>query len=279
MYHSRWFGVLISILIIILTIPSAFHFYYGEGYEVSPLMNLKFKYWITDPTTNLSRPYFWDLDTIGGLGDQVNIRRGNAGGLPALEMQVFQDGINDNQIWASLHLKQDLNNREAEKLFFSTVGVWVYPTFSYIHDETTFHPANSFGIEINDGSHVIWFIFSDKNMGTYSLNNHTIVVVETPLNQWSYREINISSVYGEQGWSKPNSYTFILIIGLTQAIPGKRVGYFKEMIVEISPNISSELATASNMMRSYQYLSTIIPSVIVYDLRMFCDVMNDKYHI
>jgi len=150
-------------------------------------------------------------------------------------------------VWASIHVKQDLRNEEAENLFYSKVGVWVYPTFSYIRDEKTLDPANSFGIEINDGSHVLWFIFSDKNVGTYTLNGHRIVVIDTPLNQWSYREINIAAEYIDEGWSKPKSFTFMLIIGLTQAVEGERVGFFREITVEL-PSTSYFVDTSRKML-------------------------------
>lgn len=235
MLLRRWFGAFTSIILLLLTVYLSFNAYYGRSDTESPLLNVKFKYWILDSSTNLTKPYFWDVNVIEGPGDNASIRKGFAGGRNALELQVYQDGKGDEYIWATIHLRQDLAGERAEKLFLSNVGIWVYPTFSYLCDEKTKNPANAFGVEVNDGIHILWFIFSDRNVGVYTLNNHRIVVIQTPLNIWSYRKMNISAEYIKAGWRKPNSISFILMLGLTQAMPGKRVGFFKEIDVECPP--------------------------------------------
>ena len=79
---------------------------------------------------------------------------------------------------------------------------------------------------------MIWFVFSDIENQTYKLRNHKIVVISTPLNKWSYRELDIAQQYKEEGWELPRDFSFILIIGDTRLHSGNYSGYFREIIVE-----------------------------------------------
>jgi hypothetical protein len=147
-------------------------------------------------------------------------------------MHIYQDGANDTYDWATIHIKQPIRGNALERMLEKKVGVWVYPTFPYIYDEIEKDPRNVFGIEINDGEHIIWFVFSNHPDQTYTLRNHRIVIIDTPLNEWSYREINIAEQYIEAGWELPEDISFIFITGATKVLEGNFSGYVKEIIVK-----------------------------------------------
>jgi hypothetical protein len=104
--------------------------------------------------------------------------------------------------------------------------LWVYPTFTY---QGGANPQNVFGIETHDGIKIIWFIFSDKNEGVYDLPNHHIIVIKSPLYEWSYHKINVSNEYKKLGWPIPEKLDFMAIVGGHQALPGIYTGYFADI--------------------------------------------------
>ncbi|MEM4246457.1 MAG: hypothetical protein QW390_04085, partial [Candidatus Bathyarchaeia archaeon] len=153
-------------------------------------------------------PYLWEVVYYKGEFDKAFIRRDFVDGVGCIGLHVYQDGINDTNVWATIHIKQAVGGRQLQRLFDSRIGVWVYPTFQYIYDKETKNPENVFGLEVNDGTHIVWFIFSDDPIAPYTLKNHHIIVIQTPLNKWSYREVSIREVYDDQGWPMPESVSF-----------------------------------------------------------------------
>lgn len=227
----RRFAAPASIALCAILLLASYHFYYGQAYKPPILLNTKFKLFTLDPETNSSRPLLWIVVYNKGPGDLAFIREDVVGGEKCLGLHVYQDGANDTYDWVSVHVKQKLVGKSVERLFKARIGLWVYPTFSYVYYGETGDPRNAFGVEINDGTHLLWFIFSDKNAGVYQLRNHRIVVIEAPLNQWSYVEIDVGEEYRKAGWEVPRDAFFILLVGATKHDPGWRAGFFKEILI------------------------------------------------
>ncbi len=229
--YIRKFTAPISIILFMLIFSVSFIQNYGQPYEGPILLNSKFKYFTKDPETSLVSPYLWEVVYYKGDLDRTFIRKDAVDGVNCLGMHVYQDGVNDTNIWATIHLKQMIGGQQLTRLLDSNIGVWVYPTFPYISDKESKNPDNVFGIEINDGVHIIWLIFSDQPLETYTLKNHYFKVIPTPLNEWSYRELNIKKIYETQGWQMPDSISFILIMGATRSLKGEFAGYVKEIVI------------------------------------------------
>lgn len=230
--YIRRFTAPLSLLMCILIIAISFYHFYGQEYEKPVILNSKFKYFTKDPITNDTKPYLWETAYFKGPNDSVFIRQDIIDGYNCLGMHVHQDGLNDTYDWATIHVKQRIRGISLEKTVQGKVGVWAYPTFTYRFHERSKEPENVFGIEINDGKNIIWYVFSDNEDQTYMLRNHRIVVIHTPLNKWSYRELDIAQQYKEAGWKLPNDISFILITGDTQGHPGNYSGYFREIVIE-----------------------------------------------
>jgi hypothetical protein len=221
----------LSILTVILISTVAYQAYYGMGERPPILLNTKFKLFTKDPYTDGLKPYLWDVVYYKGPNDTAFTRPDVVGDVACLGLHVYQDGVNDTYDWATIHVKQELRGSAVERMLQGKLHVWVYPTFSYKYYEETGDPRNVFGLEINDGRHILWYVFSDVNQGVYQVKNHRIVVVETPLNQWSHKEIDVGAEYREAGWEPPKDLSLILILGATKHDPGWRAGYFKEISV------------------------------------------------
>jgi hypothetical protein len=185
-----------------------------------PILNANFKYWITDQGDKKHKPFDWQLLETIGKGDAVSISHEIIDGRYALEMSVTQDGVQDEHDWALANVRQLM------KFPTSSIGLWVYPTFTY---KDSASPQNVLGLETNDGTHVVWFVFSDDGEGTYGLSNQRTIVVKAPLNEWSYHEIDVAEEYQELGYQSPEYLFFGPVVGASTSSPGTYTASFADI--------------------------------------------------
>jgi len=101
------------------------------------------------------------------------------------------------------------------------------------------HPKNVFGIEINDGTNLLWIIFSEQPDEIYQIKGHLIVIINTPMNTWSHREVQVRNYYTYAGWKPPTEVALILLVGATRDMPGEYAGFFEEIkVTSKGPQIS-----------------------------------------
>ncbi len=222
----------ISIAVCALVISAAFVNYYGQVFQPSPLLNSNMKFWTFDPATNSTEPYLWQIDVIKNPADNVSVYRTVVVDRSGVALSVYRSNQNGSSVWTTVHLRQDLHGQALDTAFNSTISLYVFPTFTYWYDLRYKNPENVFGIEINDGVNLVWYVFADDQSQVIQFPHQRIVVTQTPLNVWSYRTINIAHEYAEAGWKKPESLSFILILGTTKIYPGNWVGYFSGLSVQ-----------------------------------------------
>ena len=228
----------------VLATSFAFIAYYGQVFQPPPLLNTNMEYWTTDPTKNITTPYLWTIDLIQGSTDYVSVFQTVLGGRTAIGLRVIRTNTNNSQIWTTAHVRQDVHGPALDGIFRANISLDVFPTFQYLYNSNTENPENAFGVEINDGTNLIWYIFADEPSQTVQLPHHRIVLTQTPLNVWSTRTLNISNQYAAVGWQKPVSISFTLIIGTTWLHVGNWVGYFSNLTVTV-PSI--QLQTLSTL--------------------------------
>lgn len=220
----------VSLCLIVLTL--AFMNYYGQIFQPSPILNTNMKFLTIDPTKNITKPYLWEVDVIKGTPDNVSIYQVNYENRPSLAMKVIRSE-NSSTVWTTVHVRQDLRGMALNAVFRSRTSLWVFPTFPYLYNADSKNPENTFGIEINDGTNLLWYVFADATTQVFQLPHHRIVLLQTPLNVWSLRVIDIAEQFRQAGWEKPQSLSFILIIGTTGGHPGTWVGYFSGLNVDV----------------------------------------------
>ena len=220
---------------------------YGQVFQPSPILNTSMDYWTIDPTKNITTPYLWTIDLIEGPTDNASVYQAAVAGQSGIALRVERTNTNNSQIWTTIHVRQDLRGQALQAIFRSNITIDVFPTFRYLYDPNTKNPENAFGVEINDGTNLIWYIFADEPDQIVQLPHHRIIVAQTPLNIWSMREIDISNQYAAAGWKIPNSISFTLLLGTTWLHPGNWVGYFSNLSVNVAPLIVPTLSSTQIM--------------------------------
>jgi hypothetical protein len=231
----------------ILAVSAAFMAFYGQVYQPSPLLNTNLKFWTLDLGKNLTRPYLWEVDIIKGSFDNVTTYPFVVDNRPSIALRVDRRNLNNTSVWTTVHVRQDLKGQALDAIFRSKISLWVFPTFAYWYGSEGKNPENTFGIEINDGTHLLWYVFADGQSQVFQLPNHRIVLIHTPLDAWSLRDIDIAEQYQEAGWKIPESISFILILGTTWVHPGDWVGYFSSISVAVGPLQTEKLSSTQRL--------------------------------
>jgi len=205
------------------------------------------KFWTIDPTKNLLTPYLWTIDVIESPSDNVSVYQTVIADRPAIALRVIRTNPNNSQIWTTVHVRQDLRGQALDEIFRSKISIDVYPTFAYLYNPNSNNPENTFGIEINDGTNLLWYAFADEPSQIFQLPHTRIILTQTPLNTWSTREIDIASQFKAAGWEMPESISFTLILGTTWLHPGNWVGYFSRLSVEVAPLQTQSLSPTQTL--------------------------------
>ena len=217
-----------SILICLCVISLLFVELYGAMPEAPAIANPAFKYWTRDPVWDFAKPLMWEVSLLLGPKDRGFIRRDVVDGRTCLGVHVYQDGANDAHNWATVHVRQNLRGKAVKQLFEGTLEIWVYPTFMHQrYQNSAGDPENVFGLEINNGTNLLWIIFSEQPTQVYQITRHLVVVINTPLNTWSRREVSIGNYCSEAGWTLPSEAALIFLVGATKGAPGEYAGFFQ----------------------------------------------------
>ena len=155
--NQKWRPILGLVFLTVLASIAAASFYqsYGETNDYPVILNPRFKYFTKDPAGD-QKPFLWEVTYTVGPNDSAFIRHDVVEGKECLGLHVYQDGANDTYSWANIHVKQALRGQTASRFLRSEIGLWVYPTFGFVQDPNSKEPRNVFGIEVNDGNHLIW---------------------------------------------------------------------------------------------------------------------------
>ncbi len=236
-----------AIAFCILAVSTAFIIFYGQVFQPPPLLNTNMKYWTVDPTKNILTPYLWTIDLIEGPTDNISVYQTVIANHSSIALKVVRSDRNNSQIWTTVHVRQDVRGQALAAIFRSNITIDVYPTFTYVYDPASKNPENTFGIEINDGTNLLWYVFANETNQIFQLPHTRIILTQTPLNTWSTREFNIASQYEAAGWKMPESISFTLILGTTWLYPGNWVGYFSGLSIEVPPVQTQSLSPTQTL--------------------------------
>jgi len=183
------------------------------------LENPMLKWWVLDPSVGTRVPFNWKLSFsnvdpvwsgIGPLGgvngtSGVQMILNYTSSLGGVERLALSQRVLLNATSLSIHFNQSLTTNIATNLIFAA--------------------------SIADGTHTLYYIFSDRaNQQTvtpYSTN--TTVIIPTQRSQWKTITLSPQSIWNAQGWATPPQVTFTVFLESNSA------GVFYASLDNISP--------------------------------------------
>lgn len=209
--------------VVILVMAAAFAFLNLQGTYSGPpaILDPNFNLWVTGP--NSSQLMVWNLESVKGPSDHVEVSKTSLQGKHALELRVFQSGIQSR--WAYVGLSQTLDGGRLAQLMNASIGFWVLKEPC----ECDAGPFNSTSVILavvtNDGVHTISFILSDGLQGVKTLPGQRLVFLPTPSGVWYFEKLNISREYRMMRWAAPDRLTFSLVLGVAGGAVGWHLAY------------------------------------------------------
>jgi len=185
---------------------------------VRPLQNPELKWWVLDPSVGTKVPFNWKLSLYNtdpvwsgiiplgvngtsGLQMILNYTSSVAG----MEQLALSQKVLLNATSVRIHFNQSLTTSIASNLFF--------------------------GASITDGTHTLYYVFSDRTtrqtITPYSTN--TTVILPTQESRWNTIILNPQSIWNGQNWATPQQVTFTIFL------ESNSVGVYYASLDGISP--------------------------------------------
>jgi len=241
---------------VVLIIVAAVAFTQLQGLQarpeyLQPILDPQFDLWVSDKDLGGSRPLVWELAYDKGAGDQIALDQVTQAGRGALEIRIFQDAADERSV--DVRLRETIDGARLSSLFNSIVGVWVFQKYSCPCKQELASESTVFGLEINDWTHVLTFVFNqDKAEPQQSLGRRTLFLA-TPSGEWVYHRIDLAREYRDAGWNRPERLRLGIILG----VPGPSAGWHDAYIGGFS------VTPKANVTSSQQEDSQTIPLLTV----------------
>ena len=225
--HIRRYFATVSVSILILVAAFAFANLQGTYFAPPPILDPNFKLWADSSTGH--QLMVWGRESVKGSFDRVALNETLANSRNAVELGVFQSG--EGSGWVYEALTQTLDGGRLSALFASTVGLWFMKEPCHCDDDPFNRTAVILVVEVNDGTHTISILFSDKFTETLTMLNHRIEFRPTPSGAWIFEEFNFAKEYASAHWLLPNSLTFRIIFGVAEDSSGWHYAYLDRITI------------------------------------------------
>jgi hypothetical protein len=168
----------------------------------------------------------------------------------ALEIQIFQDGSDDNLTY--VRLGQTIDGMRARALFDEDVGIWVLLQASCACEGPISEQGSTFEIETNDGTHTLDFLFVQTAAEASISPSHRTIFLQTQMGEWGYHSIDLVAQYSNAQWKPPDRISLSIIFSVTGSATGWHTAYVHGFSVTKKTTLTSTQDHASTL----TYLST-----------------------
>ena len=189
-----------------------------------PILDPEFNLWGSNPTLGGKTPMVWELEYEKSVGDQIVLQETVTADKKALEIQIFQDGSDDNLTY--VRLGQTIDGIRARALFDEEVGIWVLLQASCACKGPTSDQSSIFEIDTNDGTHTLDFLFVETAAAEASISpNHRTIFLQTPTGEWRYRSIDLVAQYRNAQWKPPDRISLSIVFSAPSSATGWHTAY------------------------------------------------------
>lgn len=243
----------LTVVVLILVAAMAFNMHLHPSSEnPPPILDPEFSLWVPDASVGGNRPLVWHLTYVRGTGDQIRLQRTALSGRNALEIQVFEDGMDQELVY--IYLWQMIDGARLNALFNMEVSVSIFLNLSCACRQPPASQSAVFGIRTNDGLHALDFIFSNRTSQPQVQPGQRTVFLPTPEGEWTSHRIDFAKEYKNAQWmEQPDRLFFGIVFGAADSASGWRTGYVHGFSATLKPatgqsqeNRESALPSAGN---------------------------------
>ncbi len=223
MKHVRKLTAPLSAVILILVAGFAFTNLQAKTEYPPPILDPEFSLWGSNPTLGSKTPMIWELEYEKSVGDQILLQQTVADDKKALEIQIFQDGSDNNLTY--VRLGQTIDGIRARALFDEDVGIWVLLQASCACKGPISEQGSILEIETNDGTHTLDFVFVETAAEASISPTHRTIFLQTQMGEWGYHSIDLVAQYRNAQWNPPDQIRLSIIFSVTASATGWHTAY------------------------------------------------------
>ncbi len=167
-----------------------------------PLINPFFRWWTLDPAASVKVPFGWKLSSTNVVSAESGIANITQGNGVQFQLNAASPSTGPREVTLS------------QKPLFNATNVNVELLDSLNEGPTS---TASFGVSISDGTHNLFYIFSNTitSPATRVYPSNTTVVVPVPYGTWTVVPLYAPSAWLAQSWSIPREVSFAIFLKST----------------------------------------------------------------
>jgi hypothetical protein len=245
--HVRKLTAPLSAILLVFVAGFAFTHLQTSTEYPPPILDPTFDLWVSNRELGGEKPMVWELEYQKSAGDQILLQDTVIANKTALEIRIFQDGADDNLTY--VRLGQTIDGARARALFDEEISMWVFlqascPCEKFVSGETA-----TFGIETNDGTHTLDYIFTEKT-GEISISpTRRTISLQVQTGQWTNQLIDLTEEYKSAKWSSPDRILLSMIFG----VPGRASGWHSQYV----HGFSVIKRTTRNLMQQNEMITSL----------------------
>jgi hypothetical protein len=183
------------------------------------LENPALKWWVLDPSVGTRVPFNWKLSLSNIDSVWSGITPLGVNGTSGVQMRL-------NYTSAGKGLVEGIALSQKVLLNATSVNIQLIQSLA-----TDISSKTMLAASVTDGSHTLYFIFSDratqKTITPYATN--TTIIIPTQISAWNTIKVDPASIWTAQGWVTPPQVT------LTLLLEASVVGVYNASVEKISP--------------------------------------------
>lgn len=219
MAFVRRYTAPVSVVLLIIVAGIAFATLRTGTANPDPILDPNFALWVENG--GQSRPMIWQFESVKTQNDLVWLNKTEAGGVSETTLHIFR---NDRTGWSYAYLSQSIDGQRLTALFTMDVSISVMKS-------TLVPQVALFGVEVNDGLHVLTFIFSDQPAEPQQSLGHRTVFLQTQPNSWVNEPLDFAGQYAKAEWPKPDKVTLSIVFGAGPNAVGLQTVHVRGFIV------------------------------------------------
>jgi hypothetical protein len=226
----------LSALFLILVAGFAFINLQAKTEYPPPILDPEFNLWGSNPALGKT-PMVWELEYEKSLGDQIVLQQTVTADKKTLEIQIFQDGSDDNLTY--VRLGQTIDGIRARALFDEDVGIWVLLQASCACKGPISGQSSIFEIDTNDGTHTLDFLFVEAAAEASISPSHRTIFLQTQMGEWTYHSIDLVAQYRNAQWKPPDRISLSIVFSAPSSATGWHTAYVHGFSVTKKTTINS----------------------------------------
>lgn len=233
MSFTRRFTAPISIvLLIIVVVVAPFTILKSNPVISPPVLDPNFELWMRD--SGRTHLVVWRSEYVTARGDSISLNRTAFDHMTALKFDLMKQNKSGSTY---AFVTQIIDGPRLAALFTLNISVWI------LRESSPSAGSEVFGIELNDGTHVLTYFFSTPPMETLVRWDERLVLIQTPRDQWVKVPLDIANQFYNAQWKRPERVTLGIIFGAGSDLTGSRRAYLHNFTWSEQPRAHDDYST------------------------------------